>query len=171
MVKQLIFAEKCATITVNNAKIWSLGGEKDQPGNGDSMDRRDEELKFLKKAYHREKRGATAVWKLLFAVTLILCLVLVPLGLQVIFSGSTMADYIGEGIRIAEEYLPVLGSIRIQLMAWTNILFILLGITLLVWLLSVIMWSVGSRKLKRTDAFLSYWTLREALREEKKYQE
>ena len=135
------------------------------------MDRRDEELKYLKKAYRREKRGATAVWKMLFAVTLILCLVLVPLGLQVIFSGSTIAAYIEEGIRFAEKYLPVLGSIRIQLMAWQNILFILLGITLLVWLLSVIMWSVGSRKLKRTDAFLSYRTLRETLREEKKYRE
>jgi len=135
------------------------------------MDRRDEELKFLRKAYRREKRGATAVWKLLFAVTLLLCFVLVPMGLQVIFPDSTVAVCIASVFTMTEQYVPALGSIRASLMAWPNILLILLGIDVLVLVISLVMWSVGSRKLKRTDAFLSYRTLRETLREEKKYQE
>lgn len=134
------------------------------------MDRRNEELKILKKAYKRERRSATVSWKLLFVLSLVAFLVLVPLGLQCFFTGTIVAAWIENGIGALRAYVPGLYSPLNSLMAMPNIVAILLGIAALVLLVSVIMWIAGSRKLKRTDAFLSYRTLRETLKEEKKYQ-
>lgn len=134
------------------------------------MDRRNEELKILKKAYKREKRSATVSWKLLFVLSLAAFLVLVPLGLRSFFDGTVVAAWIENGIGVLTAYIPSLSSPLAYLIALPNILAVLLGIATLVLLVSVIMWIAGGRKLKRTDAFLSYRTLCETLKEEKKYQ-
>lgn len=130
------------------------------------MDRRNEELKILKKAYKREKRSAVSFWKLLSILSAVLCLALAPLNLAAFLPGTVaMVD---NGIALASKSLPGVGSLLNELTARGNILVILLGVCLLILAVAVFMWIAGSRKLKKTDAFLSYRTLRETLKAEKK---
>lgn len=137
------------------------------------MDRRNEELVFLRKAYKREKRCATGGWKFLFFLCLLLCLTMVPGCLALLLPESTVTYWVFQGIRIVSTSLGgsnPSGDIQAWLANYSGVFWIVLAVAFLVLVVSMIMWIAGSRKLRRTDAFLSYRTLRETLKEEKKYQ-
>lgn len=133
-------------------------------GNGDIMDRRDEELKILKKAYKREKRRATGCWKFFCFVSLVLCVLLVPGCVMLLLPGNAAVSWACRAVE------PVFGSDTVigWLNRYSNIFWIIFFIAVLVLIVSVIMWIAGSRKLKKTDAFLSYRTLRDTLKAEKR---
>ncbi len=132
------------------------------------MDRRNEELLFLRKAYRREKRSATGFWKFSFGISLLVLLLAVPCLIVAWLPQTSTACWLGSGLIGAGLSLPVLSGI---LVCYSNILLIVIGVFLLIFVLSVLMWIRGSRRLKRTDAFLSYRTLRDTLLEEKKYRQ
>lgn len=136
-------------------------------GNGGLMDRRNEELAFLKKNYRREKRSATGGWKFFFTVSLLLCLVSVPGCLQMLLPRAAVTLGLFYGIGLIPGGAEVLAGMELWLAVYSNIFWIILSIGVLVLVVSLMMWIIGSSKLKRTDAFLSYRTLKEALREEK----
>ena len=139
-------------------------------GNGGLMDRRNEELAFLKKNYRREKRSATGGWKFFFAISLLLCLASVPGCLQLLLPDTTVTLGLFYGIGLSPGGAEVLAGMVQWLAVYSNIFWIILSVCALVLVISLIMWIIGSSKLKRTDAFLSYRTLKEALREEKALQ-
>ena len=62
----------------------------------------------------------------------------------------------------------VYGGLHTFLAVNGNFVWIALSVFVLIFAASLFMWIAGSRKLKRNDAFLSYRTLRDALKEEKK---
>jgi len=132
------------------------------------MDQRNEELLYLRKAYRREKRAATLIWKWLFGLSLVACGIFAPLAAAAFLPGFPICLIIGGWASFAIGYFPNGQEFLALLQDRPNLILIILGVGLIVFLVSVIMWISGSRKLRRTDAFLSYRTLREALREEKK---
>ena len=138
------------------------------------MDRRKEELKSLRKAYRREKCRATAFWKFLNILSLLLCLTVVPGCVILLLPGSPTANWIDWAIQLLVSQitgmssLSVYGGLHTFLAVNGNLLWIGLGVFILIFLASLIMWIAGCRKLKKSDAFLSYRTLRDTLKEEKK---
>lgn len=133
------------------------------------MDSRNEELIYLRKAYRRERRGATGAWKFFFTISFLVCLVMAPGCLLLLLPGSAATELIFGGIRFLLALFGC-GDPYGVVPAYSNVFWIVLALTALVLLVSVIMWIAGSRKLRRTDACLSYRTLRIALREEKNQQ-
>lgn len=138
------------------------------------MDRRKEELKILKKTYRREKRRATAFWKLLNILSFLLCLAVIPGCVMLLLPGSAAANWADWGIQFVVSKvsgmssLAVYGGLHTFLAVNGNFVWIALSVFVLIFATSLFMWIAGSRKLKRNDAFLSYRTLRDALKEEKK---
>ena len=133
------------------------------------MDSRNEELIYLRKAYRRERRGATGAWKFFFAVSFLVCLVMAPGGLQLLLPGNAVTEWILGGIRFLCGLFGY-GDPYSVIPAYSNVFWIVLVLTALVLVVSALMWIFGSRKLRRTDAYLSYRTLRIALRDEKEEQ-
>ena len=131
------------------------------------MDRRKEELVYLRKAYRRERRGATGAWKFFFTVSILVCLLMVPGCLKLLLPEYFVTDAVFRGIGLVCGYLgcqdPYAG-----VLAYSNLFWIILIIAMLVLLVSLVMWIAGSSKLRRTDAWLSYKTLRAALQEEER---
>lgn len=134
------------------------------------MDRRVEELKYLKKAYRREKRTATALWKWLFVLSLADCVLFAPFAAQAFLPGFPVTYWAELGISFALDFLPNLQGLVSFTGAYPLSSLIFLGIGVIIFLVATLMWIFGSRKLRRTDAFLSYRTLRNALRAEKSAQ-
>ena len=138
------------------------------------MDRRKEELKSLRKAYRRERRRATAFWKFLSVLSFLLCLFVVPGCIMLWLPGSPAANWVDWGVQFIVSQitgvssLSVYGALHTFLAVNANLIWIALGIVALVFAASLLMWIAGNRKLKRSDAFLSYRTLRDTLKEEKK---
>jgi len=130
------------------------------------MDRRHEELKLLKKMYRRDRRRTVGFWVFLTCLSGAACLLLaIPCG-KVLLPGCPVIIL----LETYAAYLPGVNSFWNQLAAGIGLnLPVLLGLALLVLCLSVIMWSAGSRKLRRNEAYLSYRTLASALKEEKKH--
>lgn len=133
------------------------------------MDSRNEELIYLRKAYRRERRGATGAWKFFFAVSFLVCLLMAPGCFLLLLPGNPVTEQIVGAIRFLCGYLGC-GDPYSVVTAYSNVFWIILAVSALVLVVSVMMWIFGSRKLRRTDAFLSYRTLRLALREEKEEQ-
>jgi len=138
------------------------------------MDRRKEELKSLRKAYRRERRRATAFWKCLSVLSFLLCLVIAPGCIMLLLPGSSAANWVDWAVQFVVSQitgassLSVYGALHTFLAVNARLIWITLGIVALVFTAALIMWIAGSRKLKRNDAFLSYRTLRDALKEENK---
>ena len=131
------------------------------------MDRRDEELKVFRRAYKRDKRKATAFWKFLTLVSVVAFLVLLLPGLQAMLPGTVF----GSGLVFLGQWVPEVQSAGNVLVEFCGIyLPVFWGIALMILVLSVVMWSMGSRKMRKNEAYLSYRTLQAALKEEKKYQ-
>ena len=129
------------------------------------MDRRTEELVYLRKAYRRERRSATGAWKFFFTVSILVCLVMAPGCLLLLLPQYPVTDAVFWGIETVCGYLGW-GDPYGAVLAYSNLFWITLAIAGLVLLVSLIMWIAGSSKLRRTDAWLSYKTLRRALQEE-----
>lgn len=129
------------------------------------MDRRDEELVYLRKAFRRERRAATGAWKFFFTVALLAVILLTPGGLRLLLPEHPVTAAVFWGARFVLDFFGWADPYA-ALPAFSNFYWILLSVAGLVLLVSVIMWIAGSRKLRRTDAYLSYRTLRAALRDE-----
>ena len=98
---------------------------------------------------------------------------MVPGCLALLLPESTVTYWVFQGVRIVSTSLGgsnPSGDIQAWLANYSGVFWIVLAVAFLVLVVSMIMWIAGSRKLRRTDAFLSYRTLRETLKEEKKYQ-
>ena len=98
---------------------------------------------------------------------------MVPGCLALLLPESTVTYWVFQGIRIVSTSLGgsnPSGDIQAWLANYSGVFWMVLAVAFLVLVVSMIMWIAGSRKLRRTDAFLSYRTLRETLKEEKKYQ-
>ena len=129
------------------------------------MDRRNEELRYLRKAYRRERRNATGAWKFFFAICFPLCLVMAPGCLFLLLPDSNVTKAVLQTIEGTLGFFGA-GNPYTVVPVYPELFWIILFIVALVLFVSVIMWIVGSRKLRRNDAFLSYKTLRAALRDE-----
>ena len=128
------------------------------------MDRRNEELVYLRKAFRRERRAATGAWKFFFAVAVLVAVLMAPGGLLLLPEHPvTAAVFIGVDFLCGLfGWSDPYGAVP----AYSNVFWIILAVACLVLLVSIVMWIAGSRKLRRTDAYLSYRTLRAALRDE-----
>ena len=119
------------------------------------MDERKEQLKVLKKAYRKEKARKLGVWKWLFA-------------LSVIFAAALLA------LKFAPVwvllYLPSVITEKLMTPLFAPICYLSLGVLGIIFLLSVIFWAVNVKRLKKTEAFLNYRTMRSALKAEKQLQ-
>ncbi len=132
------------------------------------MDQRLEELKILTRLYRRERRRATGFWKFLCIAAFLLSLPAAPLCLGQIWPDCSFLRMLISLEQQAVWYLGIQTGGLLSKYAYD--FWVYLGICLLVCLLAVCMWCFGNRRLKRTDAFLSYRTLKIALEEEKKYE-
>ena len=119
------------------------------------MDDRVKELKVLKKAYKRAKRRAITLWKLMAVFNFLACICCGLLGFFPVQVAQLAAR-----LELAVS-LPT-GAIAL------TVLQIMTGVTGLVFAVALAMWIAGRRKVKRSDEFLSYRTLKEALWAEKK---
>ena len=132
-------------------------------------------MKHLKKVYRREKRRATAFWRIISVLSFLLTLAVVPGCVILAIPGSVAAAIADSCVQTAASIcfgvstLSAYGSLHSVLAVYGNFVWIGLSVFALIFLLSLLMGFVASRKLKRSDAYLSYRTLRDALREEKKY--
>ena len=125
------------------------------------MDRRNEELVYLRKAFRRERRAATGAWKFFFAVAVLVAVLMAPGGLLLLLPEHpvTAAVFIGVDFLCGLfGWSDPYGAVP----AYSNVFWIILAVACLVLLVSIVMWIAGSRKLRRTDAYLSYRTLRAA---------
>ena len=119
------------------------------------MDERKEQLKVLKKVYKKEKAKKLAVWKWLFALSIVFAAVLCALKFAPVW---------------VLLYLPAAITEKIMMPLFAQICYLALGVLALVFLLSVIGWAVNGKRLKKTEAFLNYRTMRSALKMEKMLQ-
>lgn len=119
------------------------------------MDERKKELKVLRKAYKRAKRRAITLWKLMTVFNFLACICCAALGffsLQI----QQFAEQLALSVCLPNDPITL------------TVMQILTGVTGLVFVVALTMWIAGKRKLKRSDEFLSYRTMKEALWAEKK---
>ena len=131
------------------------------------MDQRLEELKILKRLYRSQKRRATALWKALCAAACVLAAPVAPLCLGQIFPNCNLLQRVIFLERQAVWYLGIQASgflSRYGIDIW-----IYLGACGAVFLLAVCLWICARSRAKKADVYLSYRTLKSALKEEKKY--
>ena len=131
------------------------------------MDRRQEELKILKIAYRKERRRAIGFWVFLTWLSGILCLLLAVPCLQQLQPGVGFVSLLESWLDKIPILTEAFGILSAQ---FGRNLPYCLGMLVLVFGLSILMWAAGSRKLHRNEAYLSYRTLSSALQQEKKYQ-
>ena len=81
-----------------------VGNSAAAAGKEELMDRRVEELKYLKKAYRREKRTATALWKWLFVLSLADCVLFAPFAAQAFLPGFPVTYWAELGISFALDF-------------------------------------------------------------------
>lgn len=119
------------------------------------MDERKEQLKVLKKGYRKQKGKILGVWKWLFA-------------LSIVFGAALVA------VKFAPVwvllYLPAMVTEIVMMPLFTQICYLALGVLGVLLLVSVVGWMAGGKRLKKTEAFLNYRTMRYALKAEKKLQ-
>ncbi len=119
------------------------------------MDQRKEKCKALRKAYVRKKRRALALWNVLIVLSVLLGIVL--LGVKRLPAKWLLAVLGQLTVRL---YVPV-----VSLAIW-----IALGVCGLILICAVIAHSVQTRRLKRTEEYLNWRTMKRALQDEKAYQ-
>lgn len=119
------------------------------------MDERKAKCKALRKAYVRKKRRTLTLWKVLIVLSilfggLLLCAKLLP----------------------AKWLLAALGQLTVRLYAPVVSLgiWVALGVCGVVFLSAVIAHSVQAHRLKRTEEYLNWRTMKRALQDEKAYQ-
>ena len=119
------------------------------------MDERKEQLKVLKKAYHKKKARMLGIWKWLFALSIFFAAVLL-------------------GLRYAPVwvllYLPAVITEKIVTPLFSQISWLATIILGVIFVLSIIGWAVNGKRLKKTEAFFNYRTMDSALKMEKKLQ-
>ncbi len=119
------------------------------------MDERKEQLKVLKKAYNKKKARMLGIWKWLFALSLLFAAVL--MGLRFVPVWVLL-------------YLPAVITEKLMMPLFIQLSWVALGVLGGIFLLSVIGWCVNAKRLKKTEAFLNYRTMRSALKVEKQLQ-
>jgi len=131
------------------------------------MDERKTELKMLKKAFRRVRRRAILAYALLALVCFVACLGCVSLLLPAVLPGNTVA--LCPLLRLLARYGAALCS---RLGLSTSALVPLVGVPAAIfaflWLGCLLLRILAGRKVRKTDEFLSFRTLKETLRAEKK---
>lgn len=104
------------------------------------MDERKAELKRLKKISNKAKHRYFTVWKVLGIIALSLAAVL------------------------------VLGGLAARYIAWPYFghIFLLAAIKLVLHLITLIPWSAGKKRWKKSEEYLNYRTMKRAVRDEKR---
>ena len=116
------------------------------------MDDRKVQLKVLKKAYKKVQCRALWFWKLLFALSLLCAGVLVA------------AKFTPAWVLL---YLPGVVIEVLTKVVFSKLLWVAIGVTAVLFLIAVIGWSANAKRLKKTETFLNYRTMRSALKMEK----
>ncbi len=118
------------------------------------MDQRQEQLKSLKKEYKREKRRIVTFWKVLTVLGFLGAALLAAAGAYPMYA-QMIAPV------LPAEILPYITAKLLKILCACALVALAVGVS------ASIMWGNGKRKLKRSEAFLSWRTLKEVLREEK----
>ncbi len=118
------------------------------------MDPRKEQLKYLKKEYRRKKRHAVTPWKILTVFGFICAAVLAAAGAYPFYEQAVVQLYPAAGnVVITDQTLLVVRAAAL--------------VSLVVGVSAAIMWGNGKKRLKRSEAFLNWRTMKEALRAER----
>ena len=131
-----------------------------------SMDERKLRLKQLKKERKKEKRRYVTLWKF-FAVLFLILAILFSAAIVAVklFSETAVAaavgkiwDVIAEKCRICAQFCPSAENAVMGIAA------------AVLWVLHIVaaaLWSRGKKKWKKSDAYLSYKTLKSTIKQEK----
>ena len=121
------------------------------------MDQRKEQLKSLKKEYKRERRRVVTPWKTLAILGFLGAVILAAAGAYSLY-GEMVVPY------LPAEILPYITAKLLKILRAGALVALAVGIS------ASIMWGNGNRKLKRSEAFLNWRTMKEVLHTEKTMQ-
>lgn len=137
------------------------------------MDERKAQLKQLKKACKKAKGKTVTGWKTLSVFLLVVAVVFSLSTVAVKISEDTAAAFLGGNLYIKQFFTFCKENLNsvINSSAIMKSNELLLMVTVIAWVLfagTLILWILGKNKWKKTDEYLNYRTLKNALNAEKK---
>ena len=121
---------------------------------GAIMDQRKDQLKYLKKEYKRKKRHTITPLKVMTVLGFVCAAVLAAAGAYPVYEATLV------------QLCPAAGAFTVTQQALLVVRAAAL-VSLIVGVSAAIMWGNGKRKLKRSEAFLNWRTMKEVLHTEK----